>query len=315
MQKLAQQIASQWLRNKKAGVEAQLDYLMRLQMLEGAFGLPEGTFSKNPRNIAKYDDMLGKPQYKEWLRKNSNSAYNTLLGSLRKRFRRNDLSGKDIEDFISEAASGLGSSLVRGKRMTYEVGKILSDKIQSGLVEPIAAFGGLLQNWVMKRIFSWVKQSKNKNFQENPSEDYNTDHDVTRQQEVSAQDLYEIVLGHLLKPKDATGRKVRELALNVWGKRRGCAIMVAWLDLVKEKGSSYHGIWTDAAEAIGIKPQGRASSMKRCMEMFVKELRKNPIFHKIEEDAETQQSFGAWNRRGSVVALDAETRALQRYFS
>ena len=161
-------VAIRWV---KAGMERDFDILMRLQVLEGAAGVPEDTWMKKQRAglpmAQAYFADKGSPVNPEWFSATPTGMYQIIMGTIQKLITSLKLRLIDPVDILSNALMGLpmpGGRRDREKeviaRTCYAAGQKLSERILEGKETPVSAAKGVVSRYFSNRV--WRDQRKEK---------------------------------------------------------------------------------------------------------------------------------------------------------
>jgi len=234
-------LASRWL---KADLAADYDLLLRLQILEGAAGVPVDSWWNKPKSYAltKARAAFEKTGINpEWLAERSRSLFNvlqrTLSGAIRS-FRLNI----EPSDVINNSLMGIPidtSVNERLERAPYLAGKYLTDKIKKGEETPTSVASGVLTTMLKRKVQNLARHRL-----EQMSED-----EEGRVRDVSQADLPEgwgpaeeasaaeyLANVFFYDMSDPLGDEVRKFMREVWNRNptRG-KYMNYWLDLTESK--------------------------------------------------------------------------------
>jgi len=144
------------LRALKANVDEELDRFVRLQVLEGAAGVPDGTFSEKGKygleEVRKHPKLQQiSPQWfeKSLLYKRAlNAAEWTLQG-------RADL-GVSADELLNALMGGVSKQGKPMKKVFVEAGKRLDKEIREGRENPHTV-ANLVSGWINKRAWRYIQ--------------------------------------------------------------------------------------------------------------------------------------------------------------
>lgn len=250
-------LASRWL---KADMAVDYDLLLRLQILEGAAGVPVDSWWNKPKGyaLAKARAAFGKVGINpEWLAERSRGLFNvlqrTLSGAIRS-FRLNI----DPLDVINNSLMGipLDPSIDKSvERAPYIAGKYLAEKIKKGEETPTSVASGVLTTMLKRKVQNLARHRL----------DQLSEDDEGKVRDVSQKDLPEgwgpaeeataaeyLANVFFYDLSDPLGDEVRKFMRDVWNRNptRG-QYMSYWLDLIEaRKPNNYSNV----ADHFGIAP-------------------------------------------------------------
>ena len=236
-------VAARWL---KASMAMQYDALLRIQMLEGAAGVPVGTWmaigSRNPSlGLAKAKVHFMDPGEQnqiqpQWFAGNVTTTYNTISRILNQNIRSYKLS-IEPDDVLNSAIMGMPldpSVQEQVLRQPYQAGKYVANKIKNGEETP---------EQVAKGPLAFMLQRKVQNFARGRLEQFNED-DEGKTKDITDSDMPEtwgateeteaseyliaLIFGDF---NDPLGKEIRGFMRHIWGDSSArSTYMTFWLD-------------------------------------------------------------------------------------
>lgn len=252
-------IASRWL---VASMAAHYDALLRIQMLEGAAGVPVDTWmtvgSRNPllglaRAKAYFDDPGEKNQIQpQWFASKATSTYSTLSRVLAQGIRSYKLS-IESDDILNSSLMGMPMDTTsddRILRQPYQAGKQVANKIKNGEESPETVAKGPLAFMLNRKIQNIAK----KRLEQFNEDDEGRTQDITDAdmpetwgavEETAASDyLSGVMFGDL---NDPLGKEIRRFMRDVWGDPTTARskTMTFWLDQLEAHKSTDQAVIAD----------------------------------------------------------------------
>jgi hypothetical protein len=202
------------------------DAVIRALVLEGAAGVPKGTWSnKGVRGLLKAKESFENAgsMDPEWFNPKGSKLYLFLLNNIRKRA----LSLRtpmEAEEVLTHAIMGLGADMQDVLSVPYAVGKHLSQKVKSGGESPRSV--GVL---VLSHIYRKMLNELDKQPQQMTPEIERDLHEEPAEADDLAQYLFPIVF---MTPGDPLGTKIRAVMRAAW---HDSPPMLLWLDIVEQE--------------------------------------------------------------------------------
>jgi len=234
-------LATRWLR---AGLERDMDILLRLQVLEGAAGVPVDTWmKKQKRGMAEAQTFFeGQPLDPSWFISTNTGMYDIIFSLVQSTINKLKLRRVDPLDVISGYLMGLGVNITGPgvKRPAYAAGTKLADGILSGTETPVRVAKGTLGRYFINKV--WPEQRKQKDVSmpvdddgaafdvADTTQDLNLDPgQINYGHDAFGEFLAEIVFKDL---HDPLGVKIRDLMRATW---HSSPPMLIWLDTVENE--------------------------------------------------------------------------------
>lgn len=157
-QRMALRVATRWL---TAGMEKEYDIMLRLQVLEGAAGVPLDTWwKKGARGLGiaqkSFEQETLKP---EWFDPALSGMFGVVQGILHTVINQYHLSITPY-DMINNALMGIpldASAPRETLRAAYESGRVLAAKIRGGQETPISVARGKLGTYLARKVLAEYK--------------------------------------------------------------------------------------------------------------------------------------------------------------
>lgn len=284
-------LASRWL---QASMESDMDMLMRIQVLEGAAGVPVGSWMKLQRKGMQLaqQHFEGKPVDPSWFALGTNTGmYALVYRAVQKGIDVAKYRHVDPLDMINSGLMGIGANIDGDeiKRPCYAAGLKASSGIQSGSETPTKVAAGFLGRIFYNKVFALKGQQKELQLPTNeegevmniadPSYDPNALPGESYDAESFGEFLAEMVFHNL---HDPLGMKVRDLMRATW---IDDASMIAWLDIIEQE--RRFPTKKEVSERTGINPAVfQARHWVPRWKVFLKALRtKTVILNALQERA------------------------------
>jgi len=248
-QQLRVRVARRWV---QASLDTAYDEFLRLQMLEGAAGVPVDTWWK--KGSRGFKDAQARFEADDvdpsWFEKGNTGTYALLKRIIEPKIRSYGVT-VSFGDIVQNALMGIylkADKPGRGKRVPYEVGDRLSQGIRDGRETPVSATKGILQHWMERKISNEVR--------ENETNLLETDEGATRPiEDTSGADdggslLVEITFKNLTDP---LGREIRKAMRRSWAGTKSQEFMDRWLDALEEKKGKFPSL-AGVGRSMGMKP-------------------------------------------------------------
>jgi len=294
-------LATRWV---QAGVEKDFDILMRLQVLEGAAGVPVDSWMKKQRMglamaQAHFENQSLDPN---WFSPTNTGLYNIVFSCIQSTIKRYQFRLVEPLDILASNLMGLGANLDPGRiRPCYATGQVLSDGIKDGRETPI----GVAKSKLCKIFSNKVTVEKRKNKDMNmPTNDEGMIMDIpdTREESISApSDSVEI--GHLLAEvvfhnlHDPLGVAIRDVMRASW---HDSEPMLLWLDIIENE----HRFPTqkEVAQKAGMAPPAfQVNHWKKRWRKFFNDIRyKTSLIRRLQEAAVERGLF--WDPKELATA-------------
>ena len=155
---LITRVATSWL---KKALSQEYDILARLQVLEGADGLRSGAWSARGRQgLRLAEQSLSGSVEPSWLSPKETGFYKMLRQQAASILSQSG-GALDADDLLQNALGGIGrdretGELIEVKKLLYEVGKHLADKVTSGQETPASVANGLAGAHLRNKAISQV---------------------------------------------------------------------------------------------------------------------------------------------------------------
>ena len=274
-------------RKIQADLHTEYDRFLRLQVLEGAMGIPVGHWwNKGSRGLVEAQSSFqGLDLNPLWL-----SARNTGMFMVLEKVTDKALNSYHVPleplDVINNALMGLGldaSTPGHILRPPYEAGKYLSKPILGGKETPISVAKGLLGRFLVRKIQAESKtvgfgmpedaEGRQKDLPQGPTSDMN------------AGDLLVSIFFHDLS--DPLGREIRDFMRSTWAGTPRQVPMDLWLDAVEQGRIPKK---QDIATQAGILPQVFSQNhWNPAWHAFFQALWKNgSLLHKLQDRYEQE---------------------------
>lgn len=283
-------LATRWVR---AGVERDFDMLMRLQVLEGAAGVPIDTWMKKQRAglALAQAHFEGKPVDPSWFSKENTGVYNIVFRCIQSVIRKLGLRRVEPLDILASNLMGLGANLDPGRaRPCFATGLILANGITTGKETPQGVAKSKLCRMFMNK--TWVEERKNKKDINMPVDEEGAYYDIPDKQEDSGmlkrdsaefgEVLAEIVFRDLRNP---LGVAIRNIMRASW---HDSEPMLLWLTTLEKE--HRYPTQKEIANKMGIAPSAfTANHWKKRWRKFFQDIRgKTSLLKNLQEAAEAE---------------------------
>jgi len=225
-------VASRWLLST---VTKEYDQMLRLQVLEGAAGVPEGTWWKKGRRGFKpaADTLSGFSVHPDWFNPGQSKMGPIVGGVVGKIINDTGVPLDDL-DIVNNALMGLpldSSNPKRTKRPAYETGRVLSGKILSGKETPASVAKGKLSTYLFNKVLNEQASWNNDRNRKLPQDDEGRDlqHEDRGNSDMSPGNF---LVKLITRSGDPLGKKVHKLMRRTWDQdgRTFQVPMLHWLD-------------------------------------------------------------------------------------
>ena len=239
---LAIRLATRWIR---AGMADDYDRLIRAGVLEGAAGVPEGSWMRQgARGLVKAQATFETASSMDpaWFSPSNSGVYRALLSGVKKNLSTMGIRS-EVEDVLHAAIMGIGVHNQKVQAIPYAVGKYLSAGIKSGAETPDKV-SALMSNFIKKKMLTELKAVGREQIVE-PDETGLENEPVPSG---TGEDFGDALM-HLMfeSPSDPLSRKIRSLMRAAW---HDSPPMLLWLDTVENK--RYIPSKLEIADALGI---------------------------------------------------------------
>jgi hypothetical protein len=273
-------------------MERDFDILLRLQILEGAAGVPADTWMKLRRRgglaaaQSHFEDQGQTKINPDWFSPSDQGVFSTVNARVSDMIRKLGLRRVQSVDIINGYLMGLGVNLDAGvKRPAYAAGQSKADGILGGTESPLQIAKGPLSKYFVNKV--WPEQRKQKDDlmpqdDEGRTKDYSDEYDSQAPPDFGAPSysgdafgefLAETVFRNLHNP---VGVKVRDLMRSSW---HNSPPMLQWLDIVETE--HRYPTQKEVAEKAGIGPSPfRARHWAPRWKKFMLDLRRQPTLLK-----------------------------------
>jgi len=236
-QKRSHRVASRWL---LAYMDAAYDLFFRLQILEGAAGVPVDTWWGKGKQALPYviDKFQGDTLAPGWLEPGNTGMYQGLKAALNQLVKTTGVASTP-DDILNTALMGLSTSATtiprRILRPAYEVGRYLAVRIQNGDETPATVAKGPLQKLLKRRVLTEARdQAQDLSIEQETEEGRGTHtRDVSRS---DTQDAGDLLIKILFRDfTDPLGKEIRQFMRQSWANSKEQRFMDVWLDTLEEE--------------------------------------------------------------------------------
>ena len=273
-------VAARWL---WASITTEYDILIRLQLLEGVAGVPEGKWAKSlgsgRAGLSKAQAALaGNPIQEIWFSESNTGALDVFQGIVRKFIVRNHLHSVDAFDVINNMLMGIG---LEGSVKPFFYGSGENENIRksilSGKVTPKSLSTSVLGSWFTKKMINIVGRIREDVGQK---EDIGQSESLERELESpSEHSPTEALVGLIFDRHSTLGSKVRDLMRMVWNSPSKPPLykefMNKWLEHL-EKGeltdANIKRNLIDIAKEVGVSTDYHTAYWKPAWKDFIKAL-------------------------------------------
>ena len=221
-----------------ANIALQYDQMLRLQVLEGAAGVPVGSwFGKGRLGFKSAQDALASTQIQpEWFDLNESNMYSILKRSSKALLHSYGATAEPY-DLLNNALMGItidASSMDEGAGQTlrppYEAGKYLSAKIKQGVETPDSVAKGILGTFIKRKV-----QNESRNvIQPLPEDDKGAIRDIQENKPSTYGGIGEFLAALMFGrgPQSPLGKELINLMRKTWkdADRKYGDAMLVWLD-------------------------------------------------------------------------------------
>lgn len=287
-QRLILRVATRWIRAKMV---TEYDQMLRLQVLEGAAGVPEDSWwTKGRRGFKAVRDRLGDTAIApEWLEPGNQGMYAPVERAATKVIRGYKIPHVSADDLINNALMGIPldpSKPGRTKRPAYEAGKSLSAGILDGKETPLTVATGKVGVYLARKALNEIKGMKG--LLRLPETEAGVPVDIEAPAgESSERQFFEwlsyVTFGNLAHP---VGKKLRGFMRKSWAGTTQEESMNTWLDMAEAGKKPSPKM---VAEAVGIASGTFMSRhLNPSLRQFFKDLWSSPLIHEVQKAAEAE---------------------------
>jgi len=231
---LQRRIAVRWL---EAGLASTFDVLIRLAVLEGAAGVPQGAWVRQKEaGLATaqkhFEESVAMDP--EWFQRGKTGAYDVAVSKVGALARK---AGMDPSELIANAVYGIGLHGDPVKSKIYTAGVALAEKILSGEESPrsvmIGKGGKYIQHGALNEIkYKRRTQTKTRDTDDGPG-DYT---ETVAAPTLDRRDIWPLLARIWLSKSDPLGRTLRALMKKAWEGWKLAPGMEQWLDESVKRG-------------------------------------------------------------------------------
>lgn len=235
-QKLGHRVASRWLHSF---MDAAYDLFFRLQILEGAAGVPVDTWwGKGKQALPKViDKFQGGALNPIWLEPGNTGMYQGLKAAINQLAKSTGIASTP-DEILNTALMGLSTDATvpnQIKRPAYEVGRYLAVRIKDGQETPVTVAKGPLQKLLKRRILTEARdQAEDLSIEQETEEGRGTHtRDVSRS---DTQDAGDLLIKILFRDfTDPLGKEIRQFMRQSWAGSKEQRFMDVWLDVLEKE--------------------------------------------------------------------------------
>lgn len=246
----------------RTALHASYDLMVRLQILEGAAGVPLGSWWRKARiSQGITEAFAGAALDPSWLSPQDTGAAGLAVGLLGQSIRSFNFGGAPPEPLgmlnaVLMGVSTIDNEHVSEKPVFYHAGTQLRAGILNGSEDPKAIVGGPANKWIKRKVLNdWRKWERDR------GESLDTHEDSRETAEERVEDtgpsvtLSQIILGAFLDRSSPLGKKLRQKFRMAWrGTPREDSMGRLWLGYIEQ-----HGTFPDQqdiAKQVGPNPKG-----------------------------------------------------------
>jgi len=229
-ERLSVRVARRWF---QAGMDIVYDEFLRLQMLEGAAGVPVDTWwKKGPRAFKEAENQFEADSVDpQWFEKGNTGTYALLKRKTEAEIRSYGLD-LNFGDIVNNALMGIpvkAHKPYRVKRPPYEAGKWRQVGIRDGKESPLRITAGPLQKWLRRKVSSEVKKFETQLLE---TEEGGT-RDIADPSGSMGRGLLLDIFSDL---HDPLGKDIRRFMRKTWKGTKSEEFMERWLDMFEDTG-------------------------------------------------------------------------------
>lgn len=290
---LVLRVAERWLMAEDHHPTPKQDTMARLQVLEGAAGVPAWTWAQDPRQgLAKARAFLadkGVTPDPSWLVWADTGMVTYIYRILVKMLKDSGASGemRGPIDILSNGLMGMGAdgNPYSGGPTLYGVGKAKRDKVLSGEETPLSIAGGTGATQFKQRAIDTIRGLRTRQRITGPA--VRDDAETGQVPSPTNNSEYWEFLADIMSSPTAAGEKMRAMFL-ASAKGAEVPFISTWLDRIqKDNGDSPQIIITMAKE-MGV-PSGTITGYRsRTLQRFWPQFKASPLGRKLENQYELQ---------------------------
>jgi len=290
--RIIRKVSTRWL---VAAMNLEYDRMIRLQFLEGAAHVPEGTWWK--RGVmglkAAEKHFEGHAVQEEWFDPGLTSMFPIIKRTLAMLIAKYpSIHGTDPLDIINAALMGISMNPTSGQNSrvlpAYEAGKYLREKVLNGVETPELVAKGLLGKFMVRRVLTYVRdKAKEVSIpvdEEGVIMDLRDDHD-----EGGGIGIENFISSLMFGPtEDPLARKVQDVMKASWPQN---SAIDKWFGTIQMTGEVPQA--NEFAAQIGITPQTLGQRhLKPGLERAVRAIWNNQSLRRAIENRMIQEGLG-----------------------
>lgn len=274
-------IAIRWIKANLLTDAKTYDIIFRLQVLEGAFNKPDGSWWPSERRGLREAEKAieGTDTSPKWVSEGNTGMFALLYrlaSNTVKKYRLN----VDVDDLMQNIVMGLGVNLDTTKKAAYEVGRINSARIKSGKETPQSIAAGVLSTFIDRKIVNMARNMKqitdspeegstykNRNPMQIDNEKTPDIAEIRDEHDEALAALNRIIFIDIHNP---IGKKIREFMRQSWEGTKQEKLMDTWLDAIE---SGHPLKKTELAKKINTDPGTVQQAWNKVWAIFTKKLR------------------------------------------
>ena len=290
------------LRHVSAGLVAELDLMCRLQVLEGAAGLPStGKWSQRPRQGlgAVQDHFRDAGIHPSWTSPSASGMYQSLHNFTARLLASANSTVFTADDILQNAIMGIGLDGERDtKRLFHEVGKEIAASIKKGTLTPEMVAKQNVWPALKKKALNEVNKIQRRQRITGPTvRDESETGGVGGFTQWNARFQGEVLTELMLDTRDPLGDQIRDFMRKTWQNKSYAAYMDEWLDVLERTGQKPR--LNELATKFEVSPQAVSSGFQTAMENFRKQFARQPRLLDSLETRYRQEGITASKRVSS----------------
>ena len=287
--RLVLRVAERYLLAEDYHPSSEQDTMARLQVLEGAAGLAEWTWSRNPRQgLAKarayFADKPGVTLDPSWLVWADTGMvthiFRIILSMLASSRATGEMRGP--ADILINGLMGIGTTGVKypGGPTLYGVGKKLADQVFSGKETPASVASGTGALQFKQRALDTIKGLRTKQRITGPT--VRDDEETGEIPDPSHNIPYWEFLADILSSPTAAGEQMRAMFL-ASAKGSEIPFISAWLERIQREHGDSPQIINTMAKEMGVQPGTLTGYRSRTLQRFWPKFKDSPLGEKLED--------------------------------
>jgi len=266
-------VALRWFMATLGVVE--LDLALRLQILEGAAGVPPHTWWKEGRRglYKAKEHFVGTDINPQWLSPDNSGAYTMLERFIQQTLSKFELK-EEPSDYITNALMGFRIDMSKdpGKPPIYSAGVKASEGLKNGTETPSMVVAGPVKTFVVRHMQNdkdLKRDLKDRAHNQSLSDEEGGTIDIadtSQEKDQAGQFLAHIVFEDV---NDPMGKRIRDFMRKVWADKKNL-VMTTWLDMLENK--TLPKKKQDFAHLLGMNPTRMSDYFNPAWQAFAKAL-------------------------------------------